>query len=49
VNVNVLPGEKISRGEVIGEVYQNQSTKENVLHLEIYRENERLNPEEWLN
>jgi septal ring factor EnvC (AmiA/AmiB activator) len=49
VNVNVRPGEKISRGEVIGEVYQNQSTKENVLHLEIYRENERLNPEEWLN
>jgi septal ring factor EnvC (AmiA/AmiB activator) len=49
VNVNVRPGDKIAKGEVIGEVYQNKSTKENVLHLEIYRENERLNPKEWLN
>ena len=49
VNVNVRPGEKIAKGEVIGEVYKNESTEENILHLEIYRENERLNPEEWLN
>lgn len=49
VNVNVRPGEKIAKGEVIGEVYKNTSTEENVLHLEIYRENERLNPKEWLN
>jgi septal ring factor EnvC (AmiA/AmiB activator) len=49
VNVNVRPGEKIAKGEVIGEVYRSESTEENVLHLEIYRENKRLNPEEWLN
>ncbi|MGM0497178.1 MAG: murein hydrolase activator EnvC family protein [Bacteroidota bacterium] len=49
VNVNVQPGDEISKGEIIGEVYQDKSTSENILHLELYRESERLNPKEWLN
>lgn len=49
VDVNVRPGDQIAKGEIIGEVYRDKSSNENILHLELYRENERLNPEEWLN
>ena len=49
VDVNIRPGEQVSKGEIIGEVYRDKSSNENVLHLELYRENERLNPAEWLN
>ena len=49
VDVNVRPGEQVAKGEIIGEVYRDKSSNENILHLELYRENERLNPEEWLN
>ena len=48
VDVNVQPGQRIARGETIGMVYNDQSKNENVLHLEIYHENQKLNPEEWL-
>jgi len=48
VDVDVQPGQRIGRGEVIGQVFTDRSNSENVLHLEIYHENERLNPEEWL-
>ncbi|MGM0498344.1 MAG: murein hydrolase activator EnvC family protein [Bacteroidota bacterium] len=47
-NVDVEPGDIINKGEVIGQVYHDQSRSENILHLEIYKENEKLNPEEWL-
>jgi len=48
VDVNVEPGQRIATGEIIGQVYNDQSRNENVLHLEIYHENQKLNPEEWL-
>lgn len=48
VDVDVQPGQRIARGEVIGQVFTDESSQENVLHLEIYHENNRLNPEEWL-
>jgi septal ring factor EnvC (AmiA/AmiB activator) len=48
VDVNVEPGQRIATGEVIGQVYNDQTRNENVLHLEIYHENQKLNPEEWL-
>ena len=48
VDVDVQPGQRIGRGEVIGQVFTDRGNSENVLHLEIYHENERLNPEEWL-
>ncbi len=49
VDVNVRPGDEIAKGEIIGEVYRDRESNENILHLELYRENERLNPQEWLN
>ena len=49
VDVSVKPGDRISKGQVIGEVYNDQDNNENILHLEIYRENQKLNPEVWLN
>jgi len=49
VDVNVRPGQQVAKGEIIGEVYRDKSSNENILHLELYRENERLDPEEWLN
>jgi septal ring factor EnvC (AmiA/AmiB activator) len=48
VDVDVKPGDLLSRGEVIGEVYNDRSNSENRLHLEIYRENQKLNPADWL-
>lgn len=48
IDVDVQPGQRIQRGQVIGEVFTDQSNSENVLHLEIYHENQKLNPEEWL-
>ena len=48
VDVDVQPGQHIARGDVIGQVFTDEASQENVLHLEIYHENKRLNPEEWL-
>ena len=48
VDVSVKPGDRISKGQVIGEVYNDTDNNENILHLEIYRENQKLNPEVWL-
>jgi len=48
VNVNIKPGDRVAKGEIIGEVYNDESTNENILHLEIYHENQKLNPELWL-
>lgn len=49
IDVNVRPGDQVAKGEIIGEVYRDESSQENILHLELYRENERLNPKDWLN
>jgi len=49
VDVNVRPGNQVAKGEIIGEVYRDKSSNENILHLELYRENNRLNPKDWLN
>jgi septal ring factor EnvC (AmiA/AmiB activator) len=48
VNVEVKPGDQIQKGDIIGEVYSDKVKNENVLHLEIYKENQKLNPEKWL-
>ncbi len=47
-DVDVKPGDVIRKGQEIGQVYHDQSRSENILHLEIYKENQKLNPEEWL-
>jgi len=48
VDVTVKTGNFVMKGDVIGEVYNDQSGDENLLHIEIYRESEKLNPEVWL-
>jgi len=48
VDVNVKPGAKIPQGEVIGEVFNNEDKNENILHIEIYKESDKMNPEAWL-
>lgn len=48
VDVNVKPGDTIQQGEVIGSVYNDAEKNENILHLEIYKENNKMNPEAWL-
>ncbi|MCF8335205.1 MAG: peptidoglycan DD-metalloendopeptidase family protein [Bacteroidales bacterium] len=48
VEVKVKPGDVINKGDIIGEVPHDPSSGENVLHLEIYKENRKLNPEKWL-
>lgn len=48
IDVKVKPGDIISKGEVIGQVSHDQSHNKNILHLEIYKENQKLDPEEWL-
>ena len=48
VDVDVKPGDYLKKGEIIGQVYNDQTNNEQVLHLEIYRENRKLNPEQWL-
>ncbi|MFP4525464.1 MAG: murein hydrolase activator EnvC family protein [Bacteroidales bacterium] len=46
VGVNV--GDNLDQGDIIGKVYNDKEKNENVLHLEIYKENDKLNPEAWL-
>jgi septal ring factor EnvC (AmiA/AmiB activator) len=48
VDVNVKVGDKLKQGQVIGEVYTDTEKNESILHLEIYKENEKMNPERWL-
>lgn len=48
VDVDVKSGETVSSGEIIGQVFNDRSRNENILHLEIYKENQKLNPEAWL-
>lgn len=48
VNVRVKVGEKIETKEIIGNVYSDAKTGESIIHLEIWKETELMNPEEWL-
>jgi septal ring factor EnvC (AmiA/AmiB activator) len=45
-DINVLEGNKVSAGDVIGKV--NSSLEGNILHFEIWNERNYKNPEEWL-
>lgn len=49
ININVRKGDKVNRKQVIGEVYSDNTGKnKNIVHLEIWRNNEKMNPEEWI-
>jgi murein DD-endopeptidase MepM/ murein hydrolase activator NlpD len=44
----VKTGDKITTGQVIGEVFSNKITGETLLDFRIYKNNLKLNPESWL-
>jgi septal ring factor EnvC (AmiA/AmiB activator) len=48
INVCVKVGQIVNVNEKIGEVYTDQKTGESILHLEIWKELEKQDPEIWL-
>lgn len=48
VDVQVKPGQKISVKQPIGKVFTDKKENTTILHLEIWEERNRLNPELWL-
>ena len=48
VNVRVGPGDKVTEGYYIGDVYFTDNDEGSVLHLGIYEERNALNPQSWL-
>jgi murein hydrolase activator len=48
VNVRVKAGDKVQTKDIIGEVYSDQKTGESILHFELWKELEKLDPELWL-
>jgi len=48
VNVRVKVGDKIETKEIIGNVYSDKNTGESIVHLEIWKETDLMNPVDWL-
>jgi len=48
INVKVKAGDKLQTKDIIGEVYTDLKTGESVLHFELWKELEKLDPELWL-
>lgn len=48
VNVTVKVGEAVSLNQFLGDVYSDPESNETILHLEIWKELEKQNPEKWL-
>lgn len=48
VNVRVKPGDKVTKGYYIGDVYYTDNDEGSVLHLRVYEETKVLNPKNWL-
>ncbi|MDR2937029.1 MAG: peptidoglycan DD-metalloendopeptidase family protein [Rikenellaceae bacterium] len=46
--VNVKAGDKVSANQVIGKLYSGADAENYMLHFEIWKETENLNPESWL-
>jgi septal ring factor EnvC (AmiA/AmiB activator) len=48
VDVFVTKGDIVSAGESIGKIYKDESDMKEVLHFELWEENTKLDPEQWL-
>ena len=48
VDVYVSKGDIVNAGEKIGEVYEESNEMKEVLHFEIWEENNKLDPQQWL-
>ena len=46
--VYVSSGDKVSTSQKLGKIYTDEKDKSTILHFELYKEVERLNPELWL-
>ena len=47
-NENVKTGDKVTLNQVIGRLSNSDDSDDCVLHFEIWKETENLNPEQWL-
>jgi murein hydrolase activator len=48
VDVKVKAGQKVNAKQLLGTVYADKDSKNSVLQLQIWKETEKLNPEEWI-
>jgi septal ring factor EnvC (AmiA/AmiB activator) len=48
VDVFVTKGEFVNAGQKIGKIFTNEAEMKDVLHFEIWEENTKLDPEQWL-
>jgi septal ring factor EnvC (AmiA/AmiB activator) len=48
VDVFVSKGDIVSAGQKIGQIYRDNSEMKEILHFEIWEENNKLDPEQWL-
>jgi len=48
INVKVKPGEAVSVKQVLGTVFTEEETNSTMLHIEIWKELNKQNPEDWL-
>jgi septal ring factor EnvC (AmiA/AmiB activator) len=48
INVRVKPGDKVDVKQVLGTVFTEEDTNSTLLHIEIWKELNKQNPEEWL-
>ncbi len=47
-NISASPGETVYTKQKIGNVYTDEKTKQTILHFQIWKESQNLNPELWL-
>lgn len=48
INVRVKPGEKVEVKQVLGTVFTEEESNSTLLHIEIWKELNKQNPEDWL-
>lgn len=48
INVRVKPGEQIKVKQVLGTIFTEEETNSTLLHIEIWKELNKQNPEDWL-
>lgn len=47
-SVNVSAGEEVSTHTLIGQIFEGEGDNSGVLHFEVWKENEKMNPQLWL-
>jgi murein DD-endopeptidase MepM/ murein hydrolase activator NlpD len=48
INVRVKPGEEVSVKQILGTIFTEEDTNSTLLHIEIWKELNKQNPEDWL-